>query len=118
IYELDPIDAIRQLEAFADDKQACKNIRLGDIYAVMIAYNVHKANYKKAYSLVQQLKDREPSIELNRYVNKEIQDIICEKLELSSFITDDKNLSECGNDQQFANDEEVDYSYAMKRNFQ
>uniref|UniRef100_A0A7I4KED3 Anaphase-promoting complex subunit 4 WD40 domain-containing protein n=1 Tax=Brugia malayi TaxID=6279 RepID=A0A7I4KED3_BRUMA len=118
IYELDPIDAIRQLEAFADDKQVCKNIRLGDIYAVMIAYNVHKENYKKAYSLVQQLKDREPSIELNRYINKEIQDIICEKLKLSSFITDNKNLSECDNDQQSTNDEEVDYSYAMKRNFQ
>ncbi|VDM91523.1 unnamed protein product, partial [Onchocerca ochengi] len=36
VYELDSTDAIQQLEALADDKEACKNIRLGDIYAVMI----------------------------------------------------------------------------------
>uniref|UniRef100_A0A0R3RNF2 Tetratricopeptide repeat protein n=1 Tax=Elaeophora elaphi TaxID=1147741 RepID=A0A0R3RNF2_9BILA len=117
VYELDPIDAIRQLEALADDKQACKNIRLGDIYAVMILYNVHKANYRKAYSLIQQLKEREPQIELSRYINKEIQNIISHELKLLGIIDDEKIGSESGEEQRF-DDDEVDYSYAMKRNFQ
>lgn len=45
--DLDPIDAMRQLQMLADDKQACKNIRLGDIYGVMIEYNFHKRNFRK-----------------------------------------------------------------------
>ncbi|CAG9540911.1 unnamed protein product [Cercopithifilaria johnstoni] len=123
IYELDPIDAIRQLEAFADDTQVCTNIRLGDIYAVMIAHYVHTTDYTKAYSLIQQLKEREPYIELNHYLSKEIQDVICDKLKLRDFTTDEKNTSKINEDQQFDDDNdnddnEVDYSYAMKRHFQ
>ncbi|EFO21495.2 hypothetical protein LOAG_06991 [Loa loa] len=116
VYELDPTDAIRQLEALADDKQACKNIRIGDIYAVMIAYNIHKTNYKKAYSLIQQLKEREPHIKLSHYISKEVQDVIRDELKLPSFINDDKNGSEADEEQRL--DDEVDYSYAMKRHFQ
>ncbi|MCP9263725.1 hypothetical protein DINM_007106 [Dirofilaria immitis] len=119
VYELDSINAIRQLEAFADDKQICKNIRLGDIYAIMIAYNVQKANYRKAYALIQKLKENEPNIDLNCYINKEMQDTICNELQLPDFTNDKKNESEFDQDQQrFNDDEEVDYSYALKRNIQ
>ncbi|KAL3995510.1 hypothetical protein ACH3XW_26090 [Acanthocheilonema viteae] len=122
-YELDPVDTIQQLEALAGDKQACKNIRLGDIYAVIIVHNVHKKNYRKAYSLIEQLKEHEPGIELNHYVSKEIQDVIRDELKLPNFINDGKNGSRFSEHQEFDDDDdddddEVDYSYAMKRHFQ
>lgn len=67
---------------------------------------------------MQQLKEREPRIELSHYVDKEIQDVVRDKLKLPDFIIDNKNESKSNEDQQFDNNDEVDYSYAMKRHFE
>lgn len=65
--------------------------------------------------MIQQLKEREPGIKLNHYVNKETQEIIRDELKVPDFINEEKCSSESGEDQQF---DEVGYSYAMKRRFQ
>uniref|UniRef100_A0A915BTC4 Uncharacterized protein n=1 Tax=Parascaris univalens TaxID=6257 RepID=A0A915BTC4_PARUN len=66
IYETDPNDAIRQAQALADEKGIEESVRIGDIYAVMIVHNARKSNFKKAYSLICQLQERQPRIDVSR----------------------------------------------------
>lgn len=70
--------------------------------------------------MIQQLKKREPHIQLSHYISNEIENVICDELEVPCFIDDEKNESKSENQKHHDDDDnndEVDYSYAMKRNF-
>ncbi|VDM26695.1 unnamed protein product [Toxocara canis] len=110
VYETDASDAIRQLQLLADEKGIDDSVRIGDIYAVMITHNVRKSNYKKAYSLIEQMQKRQPRIDVSRYVNTQILDTICDELKMprltnATAASDEEEQAEGG----------VEYSHALKR---
>uniref|UniRef100_A0A0M3ITS9 Intraflagellar transport protein n=1 Tax=Ascaris lumbricoides TaxID=6252 RepID=A0A0M3ITS9_ASCLU len=114
IYETDPNDAIRQLQALADEKGIDESIRIGDIYAIMIIHNARKSNFKKAYSLICQLQERQPRINVSRYVNAQILDTICDELHHPRLT----GINNGASDEEDDTEEGVEYSHALKRQIQ
>lgn len=47
VYDEDPFDAVRQVEALINDKEGVKYVRMGDLYAVLVVHNVRNENYRK-----------------------------------------------------------------------
>uniref|UniRef100_A0A0N5CXM8 Intraflagellar transport protein 122 homolog n=1 Tax=Thelazia callipaeda TaxID=103827 RepID=A0A0N5CXM8_THECL len=71
----------------------------------------------QAYSLIQQLKEREPQIKLSQFVNQEIQNIICDELKIPRISDTNSTESEWTGEDEI-DGEDVDYSYEMKRRIQ
>lgn len=51
-YESDPGEALRQLTEMADEQGMNDNVRLGDIYAILILHNVKRNNFRKVVACV------------------------------------------------------------------
>uniref|UniRef100_A0A0M3IS13 PIK helical domain-containing protein n=1 Tax=Ascaris lumbricoides TaxID=6252 RepID=A0A0M3IS13_ASCLU len=100
IYETDPNDAIRQLQALADEKGIDESIRI--------------ELKLQAYSLICQLQERQPRINVSRYVNAQILDTICDELHHPR-LTDINNGA---SDEEDDTEEGVEYSHALKRQIQ
>uniref|UniRef100_A0A0M3J1P4 Guanylate cyclase domain-containing protein n=1 Tax=Anisakis simplex TaxID=6269 RepID=A0A0M3J1P4_ANISI len=124
----------------ADEKGIEESVRIGDIYAVMIVHNVRKSNFKKvrtrkwmrltanslisvclsfqAYTLIEQLQQRQPRIDVSRYVNAQILDTICDALQIKRITAILNTAQEVCSDEDGNAGGVVEYSHAMKRQLQ
>lgn len=72
-YEEDPTGAIRQLTEMIDENKLEEAVRLGDMYAMVIAHHVKRENFRKAWQFVESCM-RDKSVDIRRFLPKETLD--------------------------------------------
>ena len=70
-----------------------------------------KTCFSKAYTLIKQLRQREPDADVRRYVNPQILDQICDETKNPRLTSAESTRSEEGDVQE----DTVEYSHAMRR---
>ncbi|CAD5216485.1 unnamed protein product [Bursaphelenchus xylophilus] len=106
-YEKDPGEALRRLTEMSEQPEIDGDVRLGDIYALLIAHNVKRENWKKAYQLVQQYQSKKTSRDITDYLSMPILDEICDHNDAPRFKTVDEKVDEI--------DDTIEYSHALRR---
>ncbi|KAL3079084.1 hypothetical protein niasHS_014866 [Heterodera schachtii] len=84
LYETDPGEAISQLSELAQRKGIDEHVRLGDIYALMVAHYYKRENYRKAWQLIEHCEQRlKPRLDIRPFVKRNILDRICDEMGVS-----------------------------------
>lgn len=68
-YQDSPEEAIQSLELLINDPDTEMSIRIGDVYSPVIQHNAAVQNYNKAYELIEDMRNRYPTLKLHHYVN-------------------------------------------------
>uniref|UniRef100_A0A183C9R0 Amidase domain-containing protein n=1 Tax=Globodera pallida TaxID=36090 RepID=A0A183C9R0_GLOPA len=111
LYETDPGESIRQLDELVERTGINEHIRLGDIYALIVAHNFKRENYRKAWQLIEHCEQRlKPRVDMRRFLQRKILDRICDELGIQRMTTGE------GDDVGGAEEEgAVEYSHALRR---
>uniref|UniRef100_A0A914CIF3 Uncharacterized protein n=1 Tax=Acrobeloides nanus TaxID=290746 RepID=A0A914CIF3_9BILA len=110
IYETDPGECMQKLQAMVEEPDMDESVRLGDIHSIIILHNVKRANFKKAWSIIEQCENRRPKVDMRQYLSRQILDQICDEVGVLR-ITRPMSVEEDFGDEENG----VDYSHAMQR---
>uniref|UniRef100_A0A914H1B1 Intraflagellar transport protein 140 n=1 Tax=Globodera rostochiensis TaxID=31243 RepID=A0A914H1B1_GLORO len=111
LYETDPGESIRQLDELVEKTGINEHIRLGDIYALMVAHNFKRENYRKAWQLIEHCEQRlKPRVDMRRFLQRKILDRICDELGILRMTTGEGDVVGEAEDEGA-----VEYSHALRR---
>ncbi|CAB4013108.1 intraflagellar transport 140 homolog, partial [Paramuricea clavata] len=81
-YEDDADEAIKQCQILLEEPDIETAVRIGDVYGIMVEHLARQQNYSKAYSLMQELRQRVPSVNMSFYVNIRTIEVIHKALDI------------------------------------
>ncbi|XP_065898421.1 intraflagellar transport protein 140 homolog isoform X2 [Dysidea avara] len=68
-YEERPDDSVEKCALLLDEPSLDTAVRVGDVYGMMIEHYAHTGNYQKAYSLMEEMRERIPSVNMAFYID-------------------------------------------------
>ncbi|XP_019615052.1 PREDICTED: intraflagellar transport protein 140 homolog [Branchiostoma belcheri] len=69
VYEDDPEETMKQCQVLLEESDLDSAVRIGDVYGLMIEHYARQENYPKAYQLMEEMRQRIPTVNMAYYVN-------------------------------------------------
>lgn len=75
-YEENPEEAIKQCHVLLEEPDLETAVRVGDVYGVIIEHYARELNYTKAFSVMEEMRQRVPNINMAYYVNMKTIEVV------------------------------------------
>uniref|UniRef100_A0A915CSH0 Anaphase-promoting complex subunit 4-like WD40 domain-containing protein n=1 Tax=Ditylenchus dipsaci TaxID=166011 RepID=A0A915CSH0_9BILA len=115
LYESDPGEALRQLNAMTEEKDINEVVRLGDIFAIIVAHNMKRGNFRKAWQVIEQCERRQPKVDMRQHLSSPILDQICDEAGVPRLTLLNQNNNNQREEEEDEEEATIEYSHAMKR---
>eukprot|EP00058_Branchiostoma_floridae_P021724 XP_002607214.1 hypothetical protein BRAFLDRAFT_118626 [Branchiostoma floridae] len=69
VYEDDPEETMKQCQVLLEESDLDSAVRIGDVYGLMIEHYARQENYPRAYQLMEEMRQRIPTVNMAYYVN-------------------------------------------------
>ncbi|XP_077862626.1 intraflagellar transport protein 140 homolog [Saccoglossus kowalevskii] len=82
LYDDDAEEAMKQCQILLEEPDLDSAVRIGDVYGLMIEHYARQENYKRAYSAMEEMRNRIPTVNMAYYVNMATIEAVHRALEI------------------------------------
>ncbi|XP_072167641.1 intraflagellar transport protein 140 homolog [Diadema setosum] len=82
VYDEEPEEAMRQCQVLLEEEELDSAVRIGDVYGMMVEHYARQENFKKAYSFMEEMRTRIPTVNMAYYINMKTIEAVHRALEI------------------------------------
>ncbi|XP_013414894.1 intraflagellar transport protein 140 homolog [Lingula anatina] len=82
VYDEDPDEAVKQCQVLLEDPDLDSAVRMGDVYGFTIEHYARKEKWKAAYSTMEEMRNKIPTVNMAYYVNMRTIEAIHQALDI------------------------------------